>query len=155
LFASNLNKFYDILLQGNERSEDVPLPPRDETLQFWKSIWSSPCSYNNNNAVLQQPAFSNCEHMTSLDELTMAIKRLPNWKSPGLDSVYGYWLSSVRLSLHYYFNQLLAEPSQLFPSLLAGRTILIMKDKAKGNIPSNYRPITSLSNVWKLLSSIV
>ena len=30
-----------------------------------------------------------------------------------------------------------------------------MKNKAKSNVPSNYRSITCLSNVWKLLSSIV
>ena len=52
-------------------------------------------------------------------------------------------------------NNHLSEPSQMFPSLLAGRTTLVIKKKAKGNIPGNYRLITCLSNVWKVLSSIV
>ena len=75
-----------------------------------------------------------------------------------MDGVYGYCLrhfTSVHLWLHYYFNQLLSEPTQIFLSLLAGRTVLIMKNKAMGNVPSNYCPITCLSNVWKLLFSIV
>ena len=64
------------------------------------------------------------EFVISLNEFTVALKKLPKWKSPGLDGgVYGYWLkylsSAVHLWLHYYFIQLLSEPSQLFPSLLA------------------------------------
>ena len=39
--------------------------------------------------------------------------------------------------------------------LWLGRTTLIMKCKAKGAIPSNYRPIACLSITWKLFSSIV
>ena len=35
------------------------------------------------------------------------------------------------------------------------QTALIQKDKAKGNIASNYRPITCLTLVWKLLTGIL
>ena len=33
--------------------------------------------------------------------------------------------------------------------------MLIQKDKVKGNIASNYRPITYLSLVWKVLTGIL
>ena len=36
-----------------------------------------------------------------------------------------------------------------------GRTCLILKDKSKGNIVSNYRPITCLPLMWKLLTGII
>ena len=36
-----------------------------------------------------------------------------------------------------------------------GRTTLIMKDKSKGNVASNYRPITCLPLIWKLLTGII
>ena len=39
--------------------------------------------------------------------------------------------------------------------LVMGRTTLIQKDKKKGPIPSNYRPITCLPTIWKLLTSIM
>ena len=39
--------------------------------------------------------------------------------------------------------------------MLEGRTVLIMKDKNKGNIASNYRPITSLPLMWKLLTGLI
>ena len=36
-----------------------------------------------------------------------------------------------------------------------GRTLLILKDVTKGNIPSNYRPITCLPLMWKLLTGMI
>ena len=36
-----------------------------------------------------------------------------------------------------------------------GRTVLFMKDILKGNIASNYRPITCLPLVWKLLTGMI
>ena len=35
------------------------------------------------------------------------------------------------------------------------QTVLIQKDKTKGNIASNYRPITCLPLVWKLLTGVL
>ena len=40
------------------------------------------------------------------------------------------------------------------PWMVKGRTVLIQKDPAKGTVASNYRPITCLPIVWKLLTGI-
>ena len=43
--------------------------------------------------------------------------------------------------------------SGFVPSWLTkGRTALLQKDKSKGDIASNYRPITCLPLVWKLMT---
>ena len=39
--------------------------------------------------------------------------------------------------------------------LTKGRTALLQKDKSKGNIASNYRPITCLTLMWMLLSDVI
>ena len=39
--------------------------------------------------------------------------------------------------------------------LTGGRTSLLQKDKSKGNVPSNYRPITCLPLMWKLLTGAI
>ena len=39
--------------------------------------------------------------------------------------------------------------------LTKGRAVLLQKDKSKGNIVSNYRPITCLPLMWKLLSGVI
>ena len=42
------------------------------------------------------------------------------------------------------------------PTWLArGRTTLLQKDKNKGIIASNYRPISCLPLMWKLLSGVI
>ena len=38
--------------------------------------------------------------------------------------------------------------------LTRGRTSLLQKDKNKGNVASNYRPITCLPVMWKLFTSV-
>ena len=39
--------------------------------------------------------------------------------------------------------------------MILAKTVLIQKDFTKGTIPSNYRPITCLPNIWKILTRIV
>ena len=53
----------------------------------------------------------------------------------------------VRLQLKECFDK------RFVPSWLTrGRTSLLQKDKSKGNVGSNYRPITCLRLMWKLLT---
>ena len=39
--------------------------------------------------------------------------------------------------------------------MTTGRTALVQKDKSKGNVASNYKPITCLPIMWKLLTGII
>ena len=39
--------------------------------------------------------------------------------------------------------------------LIRGRTSLLQKDKSKGNVASNYRPIICLPLMWELLTSAI
>ena len=38
---------------------------------------------------------------------------------------------------------------------IRGRALLLQKDKSKGNVASNYRAITCLSLMWKLLTGVI
>ena len=67
-----------------------------------------------------------------------------NWNSPGLDLVQRFWLKNFS-SLHQRLHLKECLDSGFLPSLLTrGRTSLLQKDKSKGNVASNYRPITCL-----------
>ena len=82
---------------------------------------------------------------------------MPNCKSPGPNLVQGFCLKNyssfherVRLQLKECFD------SGFVPSWLnRGRTSLLQKDKSKGNVASNYRPITCLPLMWKLLTGVI
>ena len=82
---------------------------------------------------------------------------MPNWKSPGPDLVQEFWLKKLS-SLHERVRSQLKEClySGFVPSCLTkGRNALLQKDKSKCNIASNYRPITCLPLMWKLLSGVI
>ena len=82
---------------------------------------------------------------------------MPNWKSPGPDLVQGFCLKNFS-SLHERVRLQLKEclDSGFVPSWLTrGRTSLLQKDKSKGNVASNYRPITCLPLMWKLLTGVI
>ena len=82
---------------------------------------------------------------------------MPNWKSTGPDLVQGFWSKSFS-SLHERVRLQLKEclDSGFVPSWLnRGTTSLLQKDKSKGNVASNYRPITRLSLMWKLLTGVI
>ena len=71
---------------------------------------------------------------------------MPNWKSPGPDLVQRFWLKNFS-SLHEMLSLQLKEclDSEFVASWLTrGRTSLLQKDESKGNLASNYRPITCL-----------
>ena len=40
-------------------------------------------------------------------------------------------------------------------SLTRGGTLLLQKDKSKGKVASNYKPITCLPLMWKLLAGVI
>ena len=85
------------------------------------------------------------------------LGRMPNWKSPGPDLVQGFWLKSFS-SLHERVRLQLKEclDSGFVPSWLTrGRTSLLQKDKSKGNVASNYRPIFCLPLMWKLPTGVI
>ena len=78
-------------------------------------------------------------------------------KSPGPDLVQGFWLKNFS-SLHERLRLQLKEclDSGFMPIWLTrGRTSLVQKDKSKDNVASNYRPITCLSLMWKLLTGVI
>jgi len=99
------------------------------------------------------------EWTIDIESFSTAVKKIRNWKSPGLDCVQGFWVkyfSSLHPVLISFFNDLLSDGgASLDPSLVRGRTVLILKNPSKGNSPDNFRPITCLSVVWKLLTSII
>ena len=82
---------------------------------------------------------------------------MPNWKSPGLDGIQGYWLKRFT-SLHEMIAQELNQclvTGKVPAWMVEGRTVSIQKDPNKGNAVGNYRPIACLNLLWKLLTAII
>ena len=87
------------------------------------------------------------------ENLKKILGRMPNWKSLGPDLVQWFWLKNFS-GLHGTVRSQFKEcfDSDFVPSWLTeGRTALLWK----GNIASNYRPITCLPLMWKLFSGVI
>ena len=103
----------------------------------------------------------NIKKQEKIDITTGSLKkilaRMPNWNSPGPDVVQVFLLKNF-CSFHERVRLQLKEclDSGFVPSWLTkGRTSLLQKDKSKGNVASNYRPITCLPLTWKLLTGVI
>ena len=103
----------------------------------------------------------NVKKKNKIDITTGSLKKIlgsmPNWKSRGPEFLQGFGLKNFS-SLHERVRLQLKEclDSGSVPSWLTrGRTLLFEKDKIKGNVASNYRLITCLSLMGKLLTGII
>ena len=91
------------------------------------------------------------------ESLKRILGKMLNWKSPGPNLVQGFWLKDFS-RLH---RRVRSQPKECLDSdfvhswLMKGKTVLFQKDKSKVNIASNYRPITCLPLMWKLLTGII
>ena len=156
MFQNNQRQFYRELNQEGERCDDDQ-PDAKGSKRFWGDIWSE--SVDDNRYAKWFKDLQNEINVTkqkkrdiNKESLKKVLGRIPNWKSPGPDLVQGFWLKNFD-SLHGRVTSQLKEclDSGFVPSWLTkGRTALLKKDKSKGNIVSNYRPITSLPLMWKL-----
>ncbi|XP_062521983.1 uncharacterized protein LOC134196780 [Corticium candelabrum] len=80
-----------------------------------------------------------------------------NWKSPGPDKVYGFWVKRImclHTDLTRNYNLLVQNPDSVPDWLSQGITTLIPKND-KTDQAKNYRPITCLSVFYKTLTSVI
>lgn len=158
MFNNNQRRFYQ-QLQGEDTMTSI-LPDKNETTTFWRDIWSNPVKHNSSAAWIREVGTSSIEMepmIITIEQLKKQVSKIKNWSAPGKDEVHGYWLKHLRSTharLAHQMNKFL-ETGKGEDWLTTGRTILLMKDKAKGPIPSNYRPITCLPTTFKLLTAII
>ena len=74
---------------------------------------------------------------------------------PGHDGIHGFWFkkfTSIHDRLALEMNKCL-QTAHVPEWMTNGRTILIQKDPNKGTASNNYRPITCLPIMWKILTA--
>ena len=161
LFDQDQKRFYQ-QLNGNTGQERI-IPNAEESKEFWNEIWSGRKEHNKEAEWLRQlkKDLGNQQQQNIIitkDMVSKQCRRMPNWKAPGMDRVQGFWLKKLT-SLHERIAEqlsLIVNGDVRMPRWLTlGRTILCLKDPNKGNAVDNYRPISCLPMMWKLLTGVI
>ncbi|CAG4995626.1 unnamed protein product [Parnassius apollo] len=147
LFQSDQKRLY-ASLERPVVSGTGPAPNQAYTVAFWRSLWSEPV--NHSEGPWTEVVVSQCAGITPLDPVTItpddvaeAVRRAPNWKSPGLDGLHHYWLKGFMVYhavLARQFQEAFNQKS-LTSLFTTGITHLVPKDQGATD-PSKYRPIT-------------
>ena len=89
------------------------------------------------------------------DLLKTTLKKISNWKTPGHDGIHGFWFkkfTSIHDRLALEMNKYL-QRAHVPEWMTKGRTTLIQKGPNKGTVPNNYRLVTCLPMMWKILTA--
>lgn len=142
--------------QGNER-----LDP-GTAHKFWSGVWSEKCVHDERaywigEAQAGMPQTQMEEVNITESDIAEVLRKANNWASPGSDKVHNYWwkyFTNVHTTLATLFQKSLSDPSIIPESFTLGVTHLIPKDGDRKN-PQNYRPITCLPAVYKILTAVI
>ena len=88
------------------------------------------------------------------DLLKTTLKKVLNWKTPGHDGIHGFWFkksTSIHDRLALEMNKCV-QTAHVLEWMTKGRTTLIQKDPNKGTARNNFRAITCLLVMWKILT---
>ncbi|XP_063592467.1 uncharacterized protein LOC134769657 [Penaeus indicus] len=161
MFQSNRKRLFEEL-EGNISNETV-VPDAEESRTFWNNIWGKSTKHNTEAEWLQdlKDEYTNkpkqADIVINKKMLDNQMRKMPNWKAPGLDGLQGFWLknfTSLRERICQQLNECLGE-REVPNWMTKGRTVLIMKDKEKGRDVKNFRPVTCLPLMWKLLTGVL
>ncbi|XP_044762032.1 uncharacterized protein LOC123319228 [Coccinella septempunctata] len=161
LFLQNQRKFFRQL--EDEKDEKSTTPAQEKMVEYWSSIWSQDAQHNN-TAPWITPEKLRLQSVTAMENVVVTVedikatvKRLRNWSSPGIDGVHNYWwkhLTSTHAALARLLQCALRNPSSVPEYFTQGITYMVPK---KGDLsqPNNYRPITCLPSIYKILTSTI
>ena len=140
------------------------MPPLKELYKYFKDLNSN----TNEQTADNEPLNKGKENILRInqeinlpispDEIMSAVKMLKNNKSPGIDEVLNEHIRcTVQMLLPTYtklFN-IIFDTGVVPENWAVGNILPIYKNKGSADLPENYRPITLLSCLGKLFTSII
>ena len=161
VFQMDAKKFYREIGKG---SISVDNPPDVNEMQgFWNNIWGEEKSYNKEAAWIdrEEDRMNGLEEQewedVTVEEVRAALGKTQKWKSPGVDKIPNFWLNSlshIHIPLTNCINHILSNPNDVPDWITEGVTYLLPKSEDTHN-PKNFRPITCLTTIYKLMTSIL
>ncbi|CAG4993875.1 unnamed protein product [Parnassius apollo] len=153
----NQNRLFqsDQKVRATMASGTGPAPNQADTATFWRGLWSE--TVNHSEGSWTEVVASQCASITPMDPVILtpddvaeAVRRAPNWKSPGLDGLHHYWLKGFLGGVTLcspHSSKRLSTRSRSRASSLLGSLIWFLKTRIPqtqaNTAPSRfYRPYT-------------
>ena len=138
LFQSNQSKFYQEL-DGKSHDENI-IPDNEKTREFWPGIWEKDVKYNESADWIQKVAEEiqgNKQHNIEMTptKIKERIRKMANWNATGPDRVHGFWIKmfvSVQERIAFHLQSCITR-GKVPDWMTTGRTVLLLKDRSKGN----------------------
>ena len=127
---------------------------------FWSNIWDNEKEHERIAEWLRElkDNMKKSNTITTTEMITKQVKKIPNWKSPGRDGVQGYWLKKLT-ALHEQIakqmDNIISNREDIPKWVTLAQMVLCQKDPSKGNAVDNYRPISCLPSMWKLMTRTI
>ncbi|CAK1582520.1 unnamed protein product [Parnassius mnemosyne] len=166
MFATNEKHFYRNLQKPQidvTTDTNTELPTSEQLETFWSSVWEEQVQHNDKAGWIadEESKWSALEEMEFIEisesDINSITAKLHNWKSPGIDKVHNYWYKKLD-SLHKIIAKNLTDiilGQQNVPEFIAtGITYMLPKSQYSPQ-PSQYRPITCLPTIYKILTSVI
>ena len=134
-------------------------PGREEVENLWREIYRKKTQHNGEAGWIKKQYRQNPSMELSpicAKDVAEALRTTINWKAPGRDQIPNFWLKQLTATHRHIaaiFNKLMEE-DQIPEWLSAGVTFLISKKENTEN-PKNYRPVTCLPTMYKLITSVI
>ncbi|XP_044766299.1 uncharacterized protein LOC123322418 [Coccinella septempunctata] len=160
LFYKNPKQFYRTLEGTSADNKTYPTPESIHTT--WKEIWSYSGDHDDEAFWIKEAeAESNKYVMEQIiitgQDIKTVLKKTNNWSAPGPDAIHNYWwkyFDSTHNHLAKLFQEALKNPSIIPESCTLGITHMLPKG-TNNEDPKNYRPITCLPTIYKILTGIL
>lgn len=161
LFQTNEKKFYQTISDKQHIQET--LPSKADITKFWEGIWANPVEHNDRAPWIEdeekrQRNINEQDNVTiTEDELKQIIAQTHNWKCPGSDNIQNFWYKKLTTTQTYIakqINEIIKDPKKFPVFLTQGKTYIKPKDEDTLN-PANYRPITCLPTLYKIITSCI
>jgi hypothetical protein len=155
-------RFYRDLEINETANKDVSFIKTEEIANFWSKMWNRAEKDDERGKKYKEivPIHGSKEKdhfvFPSIEEFKEIIKCLPNWKAAGPDNIFNFFikqLSSLHGTLYKLIKETVENPETMEEWLTTGNTYLIPKDGC--NSGGDFRPITCLSNIYKLITKCV
>ena len=132
----------------------------EEVKSFWSTMWNSTERKENDYSdylreYVPSPT-SSVDYFPSMTEFCEIIKYLPSWKAAGNDGIFNFFIkkcSSLHASLYRLVRNTCMGQEVEEDWFFKGITYLIPKGTPKQG--SDFRPITCMSNLYKLTTKCV